>query len=350
MAHPGHWPKSPNTRTVTLMSPAAIAPWNPDTRKVATPPGAGGQNVSVATIAPSEAPIADHATTSERMPLGRWLRTTPGLVRLFSVVAVVGIVAVGVLGTSVLTTRRDAVESVATSSGQQLATASELYASLAAADATASSALLRTGSERPEVRDRYRADLDRAELLLTELSERADISPTTQDAIRVIETQLSAYAERVAAARTNRRFGQPVGAAYMRVASAQMRDEILPAATTVWRDAAVRLQDDYETGTSSSWPIVFGAAGGVVALGLVALSVFLMLRTRRLLNPGVLVATVLLLAAVGASLVLVAHRARRADAGPGGRFRSSADALGRVLPGVAGAGRRQPRPRRAGHG
>ena len=132
--------------------------------------------------------------------------------------------------------------------------------------------------------------------------------PTTQDATRIIETQLSAYAERVAAARTNRRLGQPVGAAYMRAASAQMRDEILPAATTVWRDAAVRLQDDYETGTSSSWPIAFGVAGGVVALGLVALSVFLTLRTRRLLNLGVLVATVLLLAAVSASLVLVAHQ------------------------------------------
>ena len=69
----------------------------------------------------------------------------------------------------------------------------------------------------------------------------------------------------------------------------------------------MRLQDDYATGTSTPGLVAFAVAGGVVALALVALTIFLTRRTRRLLNVGVLAATLILLVAVGTSLILATH-------------------------------------------
>ena len=289
------------------------------------------RNVAVATVAPSEAPIIDHATASERMPLGQWLRTTPGLVRLFSIVAVVGLIAVGSPGTGALTQRRDAAESVATSSGPQLITASDLYASLSAADATASSALLRSGSRaHAEVRDRYlerpRAGASRLLVDLSRALRRSRRRPTRRPGRS--RRSCPTYAGRVETARTNSRSGNPVGAAYMRAASAQMRDEILPAATTIWRDAAVRLQRrlrrrDLQRLVSSR----FVVAGGAVALvALVALAIFLdppdeAAGSTSACSPP----RVVLLLAVAASLLADGPRARRAGAGPAGRVGPRAD-------------------------
>src|SRR3990167_4095098 len=100
------------------------------------------------------------------MRLGRGLRATPGCLRMFSIAAVIGLAMLWVSGTSALTSRRDAARSVGLESGPQLTMANDLYSSLADADATASSALLRKGFEPQAVRERYLDDLARADRLL----------------------------------------------------------------------------------------------------------------------------------------------------------------------------------------
>jgi hypothetical protein len=269
--------------------------------------------VSVASTALGDASAGERAGASERMALGRWLRTTPGLIRVSSLVAVGCMAVTLVLGATAVAQRGEAVDSVSTSSVTQLATAGDLYASLAAADATATSALLRAGSEPEAIRERYLAELDRAESLLVEVSEGSDRSAATQQAVRAIETGLSGYVARVETARSNRRFENPVSAAYMRAASAQMRDEILPAATTIWSDAALRLGDDYAAGTSIAGIASFATAGGIALVALLGLSALVAWRTRRLLNVGVLVATILLVAVGGAALILMAEQHEALD-------------------------------------
>ena len=267
-----------------------------------------GEGAAVATLAWSDGAAADHATAAARMPLRQWLRTTPGILRLFSIVAVVGLLAVGICGVQALTQRRDATESLATGTGPQLTTTSDLYASLAAADAIASSALLQTSLETSELHARYQDELATAHRLLVDLTGGSELSPTAQEAARQIATELPSYGGRVALARANSRQGNPVGAAYMRAASAQVRDEILPAATTIWRDAATRLDHDVHQGTSTAWPAAFVITGLCTLLLLVGLSWFVARRTHRLVNIGLVAAAMLLVVAGSASLLVMAHQ------------------------------------------
>jgi len=237
------------------------------------------------------------------MSLGRWLRTTPGCIRLFSIAAIVSLAVLWATGTSVLTARRDAARSVGLESAPQLTRADNLYAALADADATASGALLRKGLEPESVRQRYLDDLERADRLLVAVSAQANASPTVRGATRAIATQLPAYTGRVETARTNSRLGNPVGAAYMREASAQMRNEILPAATTIWKDAARRLNDDYRNGTAGRHLASLALVGTLTALVLAAALVYTARRTNRVLNLGLLGATALVILLVGWSVV-----------------------------------------------
>ena len=222
----------------------------------------------------------------------RWLRTTPGRLRTFSILAVVAIVLLWLVTASALNTRRDAARSVATSSGPRLVATEDLYRALADADATASSALLRAGLEPPADRQRYLDDLARAGRLLTRITKESGSSSRAEAAAATIAQQLPVYAGRVEAARTNIRFGFPVGAEYMRQASGLMREEILPAATALYAAGATQLDHDYESGTSGS-QIAWTAVVGVLTLALLAAAlVFTARRTNRILNVGLVAASV----------------------------------------------------------
>ncbi len=94
----------------------------------------------------------------------------------------------------------------------------------------------------------------------------------------------------VEAARTNSRLGHVVGDAYLRRASDKMRQEILPAATIVYEDAAVQLDDRYRDGTrrSAAWAVAATAAAAVLVVAVAQL--YVTWRSRRWLNAGLLAA------------------------------------------------------------
>ena len=104
-------------------------------------------------------------------------------------------------------------------------------------------------------------------------------------------------------ARANNAQGFPVGAAYLRKASATMHNEILPTATDLYRDAASQLRDHYEAGTSTLTLVLVLVAGvGMLAL-LVVVQIFVRRRSNRLLNLGLVAATVLVVGLLGWTLV-----------------------------------------------
>jgi hypothetical protein len=78
-----------------------------------------------------------------------------------------------------------------------------------------------------------------------------------------------------------------------------MRDDMLPRATQIYRDITRRLDDRYRAGTTSLHTFGIALAGLGVIGGLVASQIYVTRRTNRMVNPALLVATVLIAIAVG---------------------------------------------------
>ena len=188
-------------------------------------------------------------------------------------------------------------------SAPELVTAENLYGNLADADATASTIFLRAGQEPRQLRRRYLADVAAAGRQLADVSRSVESSPVAHRAVRTISERLPEYAGLVESARRTTRQGFPVGAAYLRKASATMHNEILPAATDLYRDVARQLRDHYEAGTSTLTLVLVLVAGvGMLAL-LVVVQIFVRRRSNRLLNVGLVAATVLVVGLLGWTLM-----------------------------------------------
>jgi hypothetical protein len=88
-----------------------------------------------------------------------------------------------------------------------------------------------------------------------------------------------------------------------------MRATILPAATAIYRDAAVELDDRYQDGTapSASRAVAMTCAAAVVAVGLAQL--YVTSRSRRWLNVGLVVAALVVAGAATATLIVLGRQA-----------------------------------------
>ena len=261
------------------------------------------------------APRHVRAFPVQGMPLGRWVRTTPGRLRVASVVLLAGLLVVGIVAASAASARSNAAHAVGETAVPELVAAQNLYVALADADATASKIFLTPGDEPVDLRERYHRDIRDAGRYLAQARDAAGSSATVRDAAATIAAQLAVYAEGIGTARANLGQGNTVGAAYQRAASSLMREKILPAATAIYTHAANELDDTYGSGTSTS-EIVFVLVAGVLLLAvLVGVQLFAAHRTKRILNVGLVGATVLVLVLLGWTVV---------------RFTSEQDALVRA--------------------
>jgi hypothetical protein len=236
--------------------------------------------------------------------------TTPGSLRLASVALALGLVALGVVATRAATERRHAASAVGADATPLLVRAEELYVALADADAAASTAFLDVGPDKASLRSRYVDDIERAADRLASIAGQRVLSDEGRRSVAEITKGLPVYTERVEAARINTRLGHPVGAAYLRRASDSMRNTMLPAATQVYKEAARQLYTAYERGTSRTGTSAVLIVGGMVVALLLLAQVLVSVRTRRLLNPGLLGATALVVAlGVWAGLTLHSQQA-----------------------------------------
>ncbi|WP_436788736.1 hypothetical protein [Yinghuangia sp. YIM S10712] len=253
------------------------------------------------------------ATASRlRVPVRRVVRgarTTPGRWAVTGVLLVVVALLAGVFAFASVRERAAAADRVATSSEPLGVRTQELYRALAQANATAAAGLLSGGVEKKEVREEYAASLDSAQrTLMSALS--AGSSGRIGELLSGLSVEIPRYREDVARAKAAARQGNPLGAAYLRVASRQMEEVILPAADELHAIAADRLRADQREATAVPWAAVAVALGSLA--GLVVAQVLLARRTKRVFNPGLLVAglsvaaltgwTVLSLAAAGDAL------------------------------------------------
>jgi len=214
----------------------------------------------------------------------------------------------GVVGSA---QRSDLIDAVANRSGPLAVQAQQLYRSLSDADATAAAAFLSSGSEPVALRERYQADIAAASASLAALSvtSERERGPVTE-----IAMSLPVYTGLVETARSYNRLNLPVGSAYLREASGLMRERLLPAAKALYEIEIGNLANDRGGAASFPWltlPLIM-----LTLAGLVATQVYLVRRTRRLVNVGLAAATaagVVLLLWVGLSWVGVAAQLSASD-------------------------------------
>ncbi len=181
--------------------------------------------------------------------------------------------------------RTGAVDRLRTGSGPLTVSAQSLYRSLYDADATAAAAFLSGGAEPPELRTRYQNDIAAASGALARVARQGSADPA---ALATLTENLPVYTGLIETARTDNRAGYPVGAAYLREASALMRNTLLPAAQRVYKTEFDAVDGDRSAAAEFPW---IALPLGVLLLVLLAATARLLTRrTNRLVNIGVFLA------------------------------------------------------------
>lgn len=258
-------------------------------------------------------------TKSGRRRAVAWLRrfaaTTPGLIGGVGLVLVIACVVTAIVGAAQLNNKKAERTHVLETTEPLAFAAQNLYAALSTADSTAAAAFLSGGIEAPQVRSKYQQALaDAATALAAATSGSGD--DETRNAVAQIAAGLPAYTGLIESARANNRQGFPVGAAYLREASALMQTSLLPNAEKLY---AAKFADlTRSQGDIAAYPGITVFLLLLTLAGLAAASVLLLRRTNRRYNTGLVLAAIatviaLLWITIAMSLVSNSIDASRAD-------------------------------------
>jgi hypothetical protein len=173
--------------------------------------------------------------------------------------------------------------------------AQQIYRSLSDADATAAAAFLSGGIEPQSLRERYLSDIGHAAQLLSTATAAAGNS-RAEAPLATMTVGLPYYTGLIETARANNRLGFPLGAAYLRQASAFMRQTMLPAARDLYAQETAQLAAANNQATA--FPYLGVIAAVVAGFGLIGSQVWLTRRTNRIINPGLMLGSLAALAAL----------------------------------------------------
>jgi hypothetical protein len=195
----------------------------------------------------------------------------------------------GAVAASTVAARAAAAGNVAAVSEPLSLDAQRIYRSLSDADATEAAAFLHGGLEPFFMRRRYLADIARAASVLETATAAAGQSAAGSQ-LAILSADLPVYAGLVETARAYNRLGLPLGAAYLREASGLMRSRLLPAARELYAQENARLAG--ADGQATALPYAVFAIAVIVALALWYAQRWLSRQSRRVINPGLLLASV----------------------------------------------------------
>ena len=235
--------------------------------------------------------------------------TTPARLRLLLAVLILLSLAWGVLAALTADQHASAAADVVAVSEPLSLDAEQIYTSLSDADATAASAFLAGGLEPAQARQRYQADITEAAIRIEAASALVGSSAArTQlpghlakqtsaadaaigDDLAILSGQLPAYTDEVGTARADNRLGLPLGAAYLREASALLRGTLLPAASDIYTKESAQLTS--ASAQATGLPLIVIAVVAELGLGYVLYrsSRWLSRHTHRVVNYGLLLAT-----------------------------------------------------------
>jgi hypothetical protein len=170
--------------------------------------------------------------------------STPQRLRLLSLgVVVVGLV-IGVVGALIFAYLASSL-SRAKEDTAQLIRVQKIQSNLLSADATATNAFLVGGLEPPAQRAAYDQAMSSTSALI---AEAAQAQPADGSALSALNQQVLSYAGTIEQARANNRQGLPVGAQYLRNASAQLRSDALPILDNLVAANSARATDEMKAG------------------------------------------------------------------------------------------------------
>ena len=209
------------------------------------------------------------------------------------VVLVAALLAVGATASTTGSDRQSRLETLRILHTEPLTDAAQrIYGAVSFANTTAATAFLSGGVEPHDVRDRYDAAIGQASAGLVTASN--GVSPNDIHSLTLLtdpSNQLAVYTGTIATARANNRAGRPTGTAYLSGSSAWMQQSILPSAEQLYRTQA----DAVMASGRSAGPLHAVIAGAVLVLSLFVLAqAFLASRSHRRLNPGLVLASVLM--------------------------------------------------------
>lgn len=253
-----------------------------------------------------------HAATAHRAwRLSRLdTATTPRRLWLLLVGLVILSLGWGALAALTADQHASAAADVVTVSEPLSLDAEQIYQSLSDADATVASAFLAGGLEPAAALQRYNADIRQAAIDIEAASalvgssaartqlpshlakQTSAVNSAIGDDLATLSAGLPVYANEVGTAQADNRIGLPLGAAYLREASASLRDTLLPAASDIYARESGLLTS--ASAQATGLPLIIVAI--VIGLGLGYLlyrsARWLTRRTHRRVNYGLVVAAV----------------------------------------------------------
>lgn len=243
-------------------------------------------------------PQTDSATGGEAgKSVAKSKRSTPRRLRLLSLgVVVVGLI-IGVIGALIFSYLAFSL-SRAKADVAQLIRVQQIQSNLLSADATATNAFLVGGLEPPAQRAAYDQAMSSTSSLI---AEAARDQPADGAALSVLNQQVLNYAGMIEQARANNRQGLPVGAQYLRNASAQLRSDALPVLDNLVSANTARTADEMSAG--AGYLVLIIALLGLIVV--VVAQVWLARRFKRTINVGMLASSIVLFVLVAGSLIVV---------------------------------------------
>jgi hypothetical protein len=218
------------------------------------------------------------------------LEGTPGQMRGLAALGVVVALVFGLAAGQAFRSSDGALRRAGANT-EQLVRIQAIQTKLVEADADATNAFLKGGLEPAAQRADYASSIASATQLIAEAAQH---QPADGNALGALNQAVVAYVSEIEQARANNRQTKPVGAQYLKDASAGLRAQALPILKNLGDANSSRVAEEFDrAGLAVAWLIVFGLLA-LVVLGLEL--VWLARRTRRYLNVPL---------AVGAVVVLV---------------------------------------------
>jgi hypothetical protein len=241
--------------------------------------------VTVELAHPSTEPQGSRSPAEPAHPRWWFISTMPGRILTIGIV----LAALGVssaFATSTTINHRQQVLTTVLNHTEPLSfAAGRLYTTLSVADAAAATAFIAQAEPRP-VRQRYEQAITDAAVAVTRASSGLTDEPLVQLLGR-INAELAVYTGLIEIARTNNREGNPVGSSYLSEASGLMQSTILPDAAQLYRATSERVDIETTASTQIPAPVILVVASTVV-FGALSHR-WLARRTRRRINPGLVV-------------------------------------------------------------
>ena len=255
-----------------------------------------------ATLAPTPPAAAPPPAAPRRGTRGiarRHALDTPDTLRALLASLVLLSLAWGAFGGWVATVHSSAAQSLVSVDEPLSLDARQMYQAIADADATITAAYLASAQPPLDTLQRYQRDIATAATDLSRLRSGGD-SQTASSALAALSGGLLVYTGYVGTAQAEYASSFPLtGGSFLQVASEEAHLVLLPAANTVFTQENAALSA--ASGDATGWLTLIAALVLAIVTGIVLYRAqrWLSRRTNRMLSPGLVLASVLLVISVG---------------------------------------------------